>query len=109
MNPGALRSRIIIQDANYVDNGFGGKITTWSTLATVWAKVDHLSGRELLIAQQISPVITYEIMIRYRSDMSTKYRIYYNGMYFNIIDIKDLDNRHEWLFLKCEVRNSEPK
>ncbi|MFA5715840.1 MAG: phage head closure protein [Candidatus Paceibacterota bacterium] len=107
MNPGDLRSRIIIEEATYTDNGFGGKITTWTTLATVWAKVEHLSGRELQIAQLISPNILYEITIRYRSDMSTQYRIYYSGQYFNIRDIKDLDNMHKWLYLKCEVRESE--
>jgi SPP1 family predicted phage head-tail adaptor len=107
MNPGDLRSKIIIEEATYTDNGFGGKITTWTTLATVWAKVEHLSGRELQIAQQISPNILYEITIRYRSEMSTQYRIYYSGQYFNIRDIKDLNNMHKWLFLKCEVRDSE--
>jgi SPP1 family predicted phage head-tail adaptor len=107
MNPGDLRSKVIIEEATYTDNGFGGKITTWTTLATVWAKVEHLSGRELQIAQLIAPNILYEFTIRYRADMSTQYRIYYSGQYFNIRDIKDLDNIHKWLFLKCEVRDSE--
>jgi SPP1 family predicted phage head-tail adaptor len=107
MNPGILRSRIIIEDKAIADNGFGGHSETWSTLATVWAKVEHLSGRELQMAQQISPNITYEITIRYRGDITTNYRINYNGQYFNIRDIKDLDNMHRWLFLKCEVRESE--
>jgi SPP1 family predicted phage head-tail adaptor len=107
MNPGALRSRIIIEEKSIANNGFGGHSETWSALATVWAKVEHLSGRELQMAQQVAPEITYEMTIRYRSDINTNYRIYYAGQYFNIRDIKDLDNMHWWLFLKCEVRESE--
>ena len=107
MNPGILRSRIIIEEKAIADNGFGGHTETWSTLATVWAKVEHLSGRELQLAQLVGPDIFYEITIRYRSDVTTNHRINYSGRYFNIRDVKDLDNRHQWLFLKCEVRESE--
>jgi SPP1 family predicted phage head-tail adaptor len=111
MNPGKLRSRIIIEEKSIADNGFGGHTETWTTLATVWAKVEHLSGRELQMAQQISPDILYEITIRYRSDVTTNYRINYrinySGRYFNIRDVKDLNNMHKWLYLKCEVRESE--
>jgi SPP1 family predicted phage head-tail adaptor len=107
MNPGILRSRIIIEKKAFTDNGFGGYTETWSTLATVWAKVEHLSGRELQMAQQVSPNINYEMTIRYRSDVTTDQRINYGGKYFNIRDVKDLDNMHQWMFLKCEVRESE--
>jgi SPP1 family predicted phage head-tail adaptor len=107
MNPGILRSRIIIEQKVFADNGFGGHTETWSALATVWAKVEHLSGRELQMAQQVSPEITYEITIRYRSDVTTNCRINYAGQHFDIRDVKDLDNMHKWLFLKCEVWESE--
>lgn len=107
MNSGILRSRITIEKKSFADNGFGGQIETWSALATIWAKVEHLSGRELQLAQQVGPEITYEITIRYRSDVTTNHSIKYGGKYFNIRDIKDLDNMHKWLFLKCEVRESE--
>jgi SPP1 family predicted phage head-tail adaptor len=107
LSAGDLRSRIIIEKKAFTDNGFGGHSETWSTLATVWAKVEHLSGRELQLAQQVSPDILYEITIRYRPDVTTNHRINYSGQYFNIRDVKDLDNMHKWLFLKCEVRESE--
>ena len=112
MNPGELRSRIIIEKQSVGYNDFHGHTETWSTHATVWAKVDHLSGRELSLAQQISADISYEFTIRYRSDIANirkteLFRINYNGKYFNIRDVKDLDNRHTWLYLKCEVRQSE--
>ena len=107
MQAGILRSRIIIEKQSLVDNGFGGMGVTWSTMATVWAKVEHLSGRELQMAQQVSPDVTYETTIRYRSDVTTNHRINYGGKYFNILDVKDLDNMHKWIFLKCEVRESE--
>ena len=112
MNPGILRSRIIIEKKAFADNGFGGHSETWSTLATVWAKVEHLSGRELQLAQQVSPTITEEMTIRYRNDVADnskteEYRINYNNKKHNIRGVKDLDNMHKWLFLKCEVRESE--
>jgi SPP1 family predicted phage head-tail adaptor len=108
MNPGMLRSRIIIEEKAIADNGFGGHSETWSTLATVWAKVEHLSGRELQMAQQVAPEISDEVTMRYRSGLSTTTnRINYAGQHLNIRDIKDLDNMHRWLYLKCEVRESE--
>ena len=112
LQAGKLRSRITIEKVSYTANATGGFIETWSTQATVWAEASHLSGRELELARQVSPNITEEFTIRYRTDMADKknnalFRIKYGTAYYNIVDVKDLDNLHKWLYVKCEVRQSE--
>ena len=112
MNPGELRSRAIIEKRTITLNSFGGTAIAWATYDTVWAKVNHLSGRELEMAQQVSSKITYEITIRYRTDLADVrhtevFRFNYDNKLFNILDIKDFENRHKLLYVKCEVAESE--
>ena len=57
MNPigaGTLARRIKIQRPSTVKDSLGAPSRTWIDVATVWADIQPLSGREAVIASRIS-------------------------------------------------------
>src|SRR5688572_14464944 len=71
LTAGELDRRVRIEVAtDAVDpNGSGEPTTTWAHLATVWASVRPISGRELFAAQQVGAKVDTRFRIRYRTDV----------------------------------------
>lgn len=104
INAGDLDKRVTLQrlTANSPDRDQGGATDeSWTDLATVWAKMMPLRGREYLAAQEINTEVTGAIQIRYRSDLSlnSANRVKYGTRYYDILAIVDPLERHEELIL----------
>lgn len=85
MQAGKLRHRVTIESLVETQDGTTGAISrAWSTVATVWAAVEPLSGREFLAAQETQSQVTARIVIRHRSDVTTKMRIAIGADRYNI-------------------------
>jgi SPP1 family predicted phage head-tail adaptor len=85
----ALDKRITIQQAVTTQDAVGGQVVTWSDVATVWAHVHPLAGRELINAQSVYAAVTHNMIIRWQSQFDdpqtvAKMRISYSGRLFNI-------------------------
>jgi SPP1 family predicted phage head-tail adaptor len=106
MRAGELRHRIAFQKRNASLDAFGGQLSTWSTIATVWADIRPMSGRELLAAQAINIDISHTVEIRYQLQFAgpkavAAMRILYGDRIFNIHSSIDPDERHKTLELGC--------
>lgn len=66
MRAGRLRNRVQIQSKTTARNGYGEAIETWSTAATVWARVRIKRGREYLVGQGEAEGYEVEIGMRER-------------------------------------------
>lgn len=96
------RHRVAIQDPVVATNARGvDKITAYSTAATVYAKITSLSGREQQANDQVTPVATHQVEIRYRSGVTTKQRLKWGTRYFSIVSVLENDNRLRTLTLQC--------
>lgn len=104
MRAGKLRHRITIQSESETADGAGGYGLAWTDLATVWASVEPLSGRELRQADQVQDETTHQVTIRYRSDVVPigKYRISFGTRRFNVTSVINPDERNVSLTLMCE-------
>ena len=69
--------------------------------AAVWAAFRTLSGGERLAAEQVAATLTHEITIRYRSDVKAEHRIVMGARIFDIKDVRDVDERHVELRMRC--------
>ncbi|HWU03168.1 MAG TPA: phage head closure protein [Novosphingobium sp.] len=67
MGPGKLRERVKIRRGELVDNGHGGQLRQWSTIAEPWAEVIGLAGREAVIAHSFEGIGSWRITIRWRA------------------------------------------
>lgn len=104
INAGDLNKRVSIQrlSANSPDRDQGGATdASWSTLATVYAKVAPLRGRELIAAQQVASEVTGTIQIRYRADLSitSADRVLYGSRAYDILAVVDPLEEHTELLL----------
>lgn len=98
---GDLRERLTIQQRTSTPDGQGGRDVEWSTLATVWAKVEPLSGTERVQAGAETAVVSHRVTVRYRSDFDASYRIVWRRRVLEITALVSPDARREWLVVDC--------
>ena len=106
IDPGKMRHRITFQKFNGEKDSFGDPLqaddSNWTSVATVWAAIDPLSGREFYAAQQSQSEVTHNIRCRYRAGLNTAMRILYGSRKFSIVSIIDWEERHQSLLIKCK-------
>ena len=86
---GDLNRRVVIEQSSQIDDGLSATLH-WSALATVWANVVELAGRESLQASQTYAEAITRFQIRYRDDVKRTYRLKYQDRIYDIISISEL-------------------
>lgn len=100
MNIGKLDRWITLQSEVNTQDSSGGYVKTWTTFKQVWAsKVDN-KGDEGMESGRDTTTTTTTFKIRYISSLTTKHRLVYNGVNYDIEVIKEL-GRREGQELKC--------
>lgn len=87
----ALQSKSIGQDEH------GGDVPIWSdTAATIWVKVKPLRGRELIAAHAAygESVVKFGFSNIAGLTITSGMRIVYNGKYYDIIEVLDINEKH---------------
>lgn len=98
---GQLDRRITLQTFSETTDAFGQEVKSYSTLATVWAKVVERIGKESEEGDMIAATKKVEFMIRYRSDVNEEMRISYNSNIYKIKAIQSADARKAFLKIVC--------
>lgn len=106
MEAGKLRHRVKIQRPIETQNPDTGAINTlnWEDVATVWAEIAPVSGRELIESSAEASRVTTRIKVRYNRLFTAKMRVYhaYKGIYYNIEAVlSDVKSGIEYLTLHC--------
>ena len=98
---GKLSKLISIQEEIPHNDSFGGYSLSWATIATVWANISPLHGREVLASDTLQSIISYRIIIRYNSDfnVSNNMRILYGSRIFNIRSVAVADEENNFLII----------
>ncbi len=101
MNPGELRHRVTIQQSQETVDADKTPSLSWVPVATVWAAVEPINGREYIQLKQTNATLTTCIRIRYRSGFTPAMRIVYGTRIFDINDVIDVNERHVEIHLMC--------
>ncbi len=101
MQAGRMRHRIKIQSPVEARNGVGEIITTWATLATVWASVEPLRGREFFDAEQMQAEVSTRVRMRYYPGITAQMRVLWGSRVLEIVTPIDVNERHKELQLMC--------
>lgn len=99
---GRLRTRVEIQQPARSSDRAGGFTQNWPTMATVWAEVRPLSGREVFEQMRSQSKISHKVTIRYRADVTGAMRLKAGGTIYRIKAIINPRNMNEALELYCE-------
>ena len=106
MDAGKLKHRVQIQAQNGAQDSVGQPDEDFATVATVWADVEPLNGREYFTAQQIVGEVTTRITMRYQPiidvvAVNERVRIVFEGLNYSIKNVIDVDMRHVTHVLMC--------
>lgn len=86
---GELDQRVTFRRESKTDDGIGGSVTTWTDIATVWAKVRPMSGSEREHSDRLNATANYLIVIRARDDIDESCIAVWKGTQFNIRFARD--------------------
>ena len=81
------------------NNAYGQPGGAWSAYASgVWAKIDHVGGREIVNQTEYAAEITDRFTIPYVSGVTPKMRVNYPDIdgkvrYFDILFVQNIDQR----------------
>ena len=104
MRIGPLDRRLTIQSLQTVLDGVGQPIETWSTVATVWGRIMPQPRGERFQAQQIVGHAMTTFRIRYRTGITVKHRVLFDGKTWDVSDIR-LVGRKQALDLDASARS----
>lgn len=106
IDPGKMRHRITFQRFDGTRDGFGDPLDTadqhWCDVATRWAAIDPISGREFYAAEQSQSEVSHKVRVRYLPGITTDMRILWQGRRLKILSVIDWEERHESLLLMCK-------
>lgn len=101
LNPGDLRHFITIERYTETQDSTGQPTRAYGTYATVRASVEPLGGKELFAAQSVMPDASTRITMRYLAGVVEKMRVLFEGVYYNILNVRDIEMRHRVMELTC--------
>lgn len=102
MNPGELNKRITIQKPDNAQDSFGQLVENWKDVATVWASISPLVGREFFAAETVNSEVTHKVKIRYRQGITPDMRVKFRDRYFSIQSVINFKEQSIELQLMCK-------
>lgn len=107
MQAGRLNRRITIEEKSVARDSYGGESITWSAVATVWAAVLPIRGREYVAIRQAGAELTTRFLIRYMAGITPAMRVVYDGAAYYIREVIDPQDRHDHLELMTTAEAPE--
>jgi SPP1 family predicted phage head-tail adaptor len=107
---GKLRHRIRITQPGLNEDAFGDSPNDDASLiATVWASIEALTGRELYAAQQRVAEVTHKITIRWMPEITSRLNVLFENRMFQVQDVLNPDERRKMLVLLCIERDNSAR
>ena len=95
---GELRRRIVVQSKTDAQDTFGEADPTWGTLATVWADIEPMGGREMMGSGLEMDETPHQFTFRYGSTLSglnvRDHRITWNSKTFDLVSVNNVEQRN---------------
>jgi SPP1 family predicted phage head-tail adaptor len=96
MHSGKLDRSIVLQRASITINAFNEQISTWATLATVWASYSPISDAEKARASETTSDIVARFQIRWSAtvaSLDSRDQVVFDGRTWDITGVKGLSRR----------------
>lgn len=105
MDPGQLKTRLMLQQPVETPDDQGGVVRTWTTFATVWAQVTPLAARNTVEADSDGATQNYRIVMRGNFSLTLQHRLVDGARIYTINSIRDRDDRR-FLEIDAQLRMS---
>jgi SPP1 family predicted phage head-tail adaptor len=101
--PGELNRRLALLAPVESADGEGGVTRSYTTVTTLWAQVVPLSERADVAADSLGAALRTAIVIRYRSDVTTRHRLQDGAVVYRVISARASADRR-FLEIDAELR-----
>ena len=101
---GSLRHRVSIERPLRTETDGGAAVISWTSLASVFARIEPVGGGEFDVADGQVGRVTHKVLMRYRSDVLPQMRIVAGTRELEISAALDLDGRGRWLQCHCKEK-----
>jgi SPP1 family predicted phage head-tail adaptor len=111
MDIGKLDKRVTLQRRSSTLDAYGQEVNSWTDIATVWANVKPVGGREKASMATIDVMLTHRLTIRYNVNFMPPttvdaWRIVYTtktgARIFDIKAAQDIDEAHKYIMFDCQ-------
>lgn len=107
MDVGRLNRRITIQGKTVTRDAYGGESISWTDVATVWAAVLPIRGREYVAIREAGAELTTRFVIRYRQGVTPAMRVVHGGANYDIEQVIDTEDGHRFIELMARAEAVE--
>ncbi len=104
---GSLRHRITLQEPVVIKDSIGQEVEEWQDVATVWASVEPLSGKEYFNAKQTNSEVSTKITLRYFNGLLPHWAVQFGQHRYNILSVINYEERNIYLQLLCSEKVGE--
>jgi len=103
---GELNRRLTLQAPVETTDDAGGVARTYTDAATLWARVEPVSGRYDMIAAGTGATITHRITIRPGPEVTTQHRFVEGTHIYQVVAVHDEDATRRFVVIHAEERTS---
>lgn len=104
MSGGAFDKQISIQTQSDSRDAFNQKVSTWNNFATVWARLEPVSGREFISRSGEAAKATHKWRAWWIDGVKPSQRVVYGARVFDILHVTSPLGREQEMELICEER-----
>lgn len=98
---GTLTDRVQLKRRESVAETGGGHSRLYVPVASLWARVRSLNGRQGTNADGRAVAISHSVVMRFRPDVAPGDRIVYRGRALDVVSAADLNGRRAYLSCAC--------
>jgi len=104
MTPGALNRRLVLEAPVESADGAGGVTSSYAAVMTLWASVEPVSARGVVVADAPGATVTHRIVIRKRAAVTTRHRFVEGTTVYCVVTMRD-DATRRFIVIGAEQRN----
>jgi len=106
IDPGQLRTRLVLQQPVETPDGQGGVVRTWSSFGNAWAQVTPLGASHTNEADSEAATQRYRIVMRSNFSLTLQHRLVDGARIYTISAIRDGDKDRRFIEIDAERRVS---
>ena len=104
IDPGELNHRLVLEAPVETPDGAGGVTRSFAEVATLWAAVQPSGAAGEIVAAATGATVTHRILIRARSDVTTRHRLREGTRIFRIVALREQDGTGRFTEIAAEER-----
>ena len=102
---GGMRHRLVLERAVEAEDGAGGRVAAWETVATLWGAVEEPAGREAEEADAVGGTKRVRVALRHRGDIGPAMRLRLGARVLDIEAVRDAKGERRFLVADCIERD----